>query len=394
MSPLEAHRLLFASAWRPGAKRNLHMADTVLFRDGAPETWLFTGKDGLVLRKRRDALLRWPAALVDGFKRVLAKRHGTRVRPHTKIARVWVLGEEQESERLLDEVHLRLLLAERVPGPAVLMVQCLVPPCAYRGSGRLLHSVRRQPQDAFGRRGPSATSTVELRDSGEPVPLAEELHAYLAAKCAELLQWMDERGAQVLCATFQFSLSEGSVPVLVGVQDVRSAAPCASLCSWACEEGGDKEEGGSSEAVAPSPAAPAVRRRPRSAATVSRVNREVLGYNGRPESASLDARARCRGLVCEGDFCDLFVGAAPTDANGFHKVRLSSSPDAAIPHLRAEAASALRVRPASQVGAARQRGGSLRGGAPVGRLQTKVPRHGRDRALGRGGASVLVFVRV
>ena len=111
-SDVESFSFLFKCLWADKAskRQNMHILDTILYQQGKPIRWLFTGSDGSVM-KRKDENLN-TQEILRMFK--AKSKSGQSTKNHTlksKIATIWFINQRSQMQSyLVDDIQLQSIL--------------------------------------------------------------------------------------------------------------------------------------------------------------------------------------------------------------------------------------------------------------------------------------------
>lgn len=232
LSPTESMLLLMEGIWVEESPRHrVHIADTILIRNDLPVKWLFTSKDGYVLRKGKQQL-----HAIDGipwsFKRTLQRKYMSSVDARTKIARVWTLQQDNLREELLDEAQLSAKLKSPRHLESMFMIQLFLEGMAYQGCGIFQHQYVLSSTPDVSPRGswelkvpppPKGEAEYELTQRhASRLSVPTEIDAALRDISSKVVGWLETySGFTVERALLTFTLTSSTVFVLTGLENIR-----------------------------------------------------------------------------------------------------------------------------------------------------------------------------
>lgn len=351
-------------------KKLINIADGVVFNSSRAQKWLFTSKNGNVLRKSRDSLLTIASSLPTQIKQSLKKKYGIRLGLRSKIAKVWALVDFKVTERLVDEVQLALILKTARNCENVFLVQMYLEPTPYNGSGELIHEftvdshnncrqitheeleVQALPYGHLNREGENATIRC--------LPVIEELHEIVSQRSRQLVGWLqDHTKLRVVAVEFNFTLTRSGEPVLTGLSKLKlvsdvMTSPFNQRDSPRSEEPPVQSSSVKPRAVARPKSAVAGGQRQaalyekttesrRAQSDIFYIREAQDSFRRRPASAPLGRgpanavtaptttlhpteessdwiQMATKGVDCAGDYCEVLSAGMDTDGNGFSKV--------------------------------------------------------------------------
>ena len=225
LSRTESMLLLTEGLWSEKRGRHrIQIADTILMRNGIPMKWLFTSKEGLVLRKGKQQL-KAVESIPSTLKHIIHRRYKSPVAFHTKIARVWSLLHGKLTEEWLDELQLSAKLRSPSQLESLFMVQLHLEGQTYRGGGTFQHLFLRETE------GNRIQSSWELKhpptpskgiDAPSRLEVPKELEITLREICEKAVGWLEAySGFRIERALLSFVVAVSGAIVLIGMEEVR-----------------------------------------------------------------------------------------------------------------------------------------------------------------------------
>ena len=231
LSLSESMLFLMEGIWMEESSRHrVHIADTIFIRNDLPVKWLFTSKDGFVLRKGKQQLqaiesIPWT------LRHTLQRKYRSTVDARTKIARIWTLQQDSIREELLDEAQLSAKLKSPSKLEHMFMIQLYLEGKPYQGCGIFQHhfvisSTEDVDKGSWELKVPpplkSEAESELIQPHSSKLPVPKEIDAAFWNISKKVVDWLEAySGFTVERALFSFTLTSSAVFVLTSLESVR-----------------------------------------------------------------------------------------------------------------------------------------------------------------------------